>query len=65
MTPYIYVTEDCFNREGLGGAFMKARIRVDGAPEDRYSDEYKSSVKPVTDALEDLGNERAPGRTVY
>ena len=63
VTPYIYVTEDCFNREGLGGAFMKARIRVDGAPEDRYSEEYKSSVKPVTDALEDLGNERAPGRT--
>ena len=63
VTPYIYVTEGCFNREGLGGAFMKARIRVDGAPEDRYSDEYKSSVKPVTDALEDLGNERAPGRT--
>ena len=63
VTPYIYVTEGCFNREGLGDAFMKARIRVDGAPEDRYSDEYKSSVKPVTDALEDLGNERAPGRT--
>ena len=62
-TPYIFVLEDCFNREGLGGAFMRLRIRVEGAPENRYSDEYRDSVKPVTDALEALGAERAPART--
>lgn len=62
VTPYIYVTKDAFNREGLDGAFMRARIRVDDAPEYRYSDEYWNHIRPVTDALKALGDERAPER---
>ena len=43
VTPYIFVQENAFNREGLQGAFMKARIRVEGAPENRYGEEYGRS----------------------
>ena len=63
VTPYILVQENCFNREGLDGAFMKTRIRVEGAPEDRYSDAYRAAVNPVAEALETLGAERGPKRT--
>ena len=63
VTPYIIVTQDCFNKEGLDGAFMKARIRIEGAPENRYSDAYWDVVNPVIDALETLGDERALART--
>ena len=62
-TPYILVPEESFNREGLDGAFMKVRIRVEGAPEDRYGDAYREAVSPVQEALEALGKERAPARS--
>ena len=62
VTPYVFVPKDCFNREGLDGAFMKTRIRVGGAAENRYSDEYWETINPVTAALDTLGNERAPER---
>ena len=62
-TPYVLVPEESFNREGLDGAFMKVRIRVEGAPEDRYSDAYREAVSPVQEALEALGKERAPARS--
>ena len=62
-TPYILVPEESFNREGLDGAFMKVRIRVEGAPEDRYGDAYREAVGPVQEALEALGKERAPARS--
>lgn len=64
VTPYIYVTKDTFNLEGFGGAFMRARVRLDGAPENRYSEQYKARLQPVLDALEALAVERAPSRTV-
>ena len=64
VTPYIYVTKDCFNREDLDGAFMRARIRVEGAPENRYSNAYKDCLKPVIAALETLAEDRAPARTL-
>ncbi len=62
-TPYVLVREENFNREGLDGAFMKVRIRVAGAPEDRYGDAYRDTVSPVQEALEALGKERAPARS--
>ena len=62
VTPYIFVREDAFNRDGLRGAFMKARIRVEGAPEDRYGSEYWDVVNPVLTALEDLAGERTVAR---
>ena len=58
VTPYIFVTKDCFNQEGFDGAFMKTRIRVEGAPENRYSEEYWNTVDPVTDAIEALAETR-------
>ncbi|MCR5575394.1 MAG: hypothetical protein K6F56_00100 [Oscillospiraceae bacterium] len=61
-TPYILVQADSFNLEGLGGAFMKIRLRVEDAPEDRYSDAYLDAVKPVEDALSAMAAERAPLR---
>ena len=62
VTPYIFICEDSFNREGFGGAFMKTRIRVDGAPENRYSEAYWDTIRPVGKALEKLGEERVPVR---
>ena len=62
-TPYVLVPAESFNREGLDGAFMKVRIRVEGAPEDRYGDAYREAVSPVQEALEALGKERAPARS--
>lgn len=58
VTPYIFVQENAFNREGLQGAFMKARIRVEGAPDNRYSKEYWAVVDPVIAALESLAETR-------
>lgn len=58
-TPYMIVCEDSFNREGLEGAFMKIRVRVEGAPEDRYSDAYWEAVTPVEDAIRAMADERA------
>ena len=63
VTPYILVCEDSFNRELLNDAFMKIRIRVENAPENRYSSEYWDTVLPVTEALEALGVKRAPIRS--
>ena len=62
VTPFIFVREDAFNRDGLRGAFMKARIRVEGTPEDRYGNEYWDVVTPVITALEDLAGERTVAR---
>ena len=57
-TPYLLVTEENFDREALDGAFMKTRIRVEGAPEYRYSAAYLEAVKRVTDAIETIVPER-------
>ena len=62
VTPYIFVTEDGFDREALKGDFMGARIRVENAPADRYSDAYWQTLKPLGKALSDLGDERGPQR---
>ena len=62
VTPYLFVQADAFNREGFDGAFMKARIRVKDAPENRYSDEYWNVVNPVIAALEDLAGTRTVAR---
>ena len=62
VTPYLFVQADAFNREGFDGAFMKARIRVKDAPENRYSDEYWNVVNPVIAALEDLAGTRTAAR---
>ncbi|MBQ2596624.1 MAG: hypothetical protein II581_01840, partial [Oscillospiraceae bacterium] len=58
-TPYLMVSEDSFNREDLDGAFMKARILVDGTPENRFADEYTEAVRPVEDAVTAMADERA------
>lgn len=63
VTPYVMVQEDAFNREGFDNAFTQVRIRVKDAPENRYSDAYWEAVNPVVEALEALGEERAPLRT--
>ena len=62
VTPYLFVQQSAFNREGFDGAFMKARIRVKDTPENRYSDEYWSIVDPVIVALEDLAGTRTVTR---
>ena len=62
VTPYLFVQADAFNREGFDGAFMKARIRVKDAPENRYSDEYWNVVNPVIATLEDLAGTRTVAR---
>ena len=59
VTPYILVCEDCFNKEGLDGAFMKIRIRVDKTPENRYSDAYWETISPVEDAINAIADEQA------
>ncbi len=70
-TPYVLVTQDCFDPDALRGAFMKTRIRVaGGAPEGRYSEEYRSRVRTVCRALQELEAERTASReekirTVY
>ena len=56
--PYLLVTRDSFNLEGLDGAFMKTRIRVADAPADRYSEAYRKTVQPVKDAVSALMEER-------
>ena len=58
-TPYLMVSEDSFNREDLDGAFMKARILVDGTPENRFADAYTEAVRPVEDAVTAMADERA------
>ncbi len=61
-TPVILVAEDGFDREALDGCFMKARVRVENTPEDRYSEAYWQTVDPVGAALEVLGGERGAMR---
>lgn len=63
VTPYLYVREDAFNRDGLDGAFMKARIRLRGTPENRYSEEYRAVVDLAVAALEELAGTRTVART--
>ena len=62
-TPYILMTKEAFNLEGMDTAFMKTRVRVADAPDNRYSDEYLETVRPVKEAIEALAEERAPLRT--
>ncbi len=54
VTPYVLVTGESFNREGLEGSFMTTLVRVADAPEDRYSDAYWDAVRPVEEALQTL-----------
>ncbi|MBQ9331791.1 MAG: hypothetical protein IJS11_02535, partial [Oscillospiraceae bacterium] len=58
-TPYLMVSDDSFNREDLDGAFMKARILVDGTPENRFADAYAEAVRPVEDAVTAMADARA------
>ena len=62
VTPYIYVCEDSFNKEGLEGAFMKVRVRVEGTPANRYSQAYSETVQPVQDAITAMSGDRAEKR---
>ena len=59
VTPYILVREESFNHEGLGGAFMKIHVRVEGTPQDRYSADYRNAVTPVAEAINAMAGERA------
>lgn len=59
VTPYILVPVESFNREGLDGAFMKIRIRVKDAPENRYSDAYREAVRPLEETIQAMAEERA------
>ena len=61
-TLYVLVPAGAFDRDGLDGHFMKVELRIAGAPEDRYSDDYWNAVGPVKDLLNDLALERAPLR---
>lgn len=60
--PYLLVTKDCFDLESLDGAFMKTRIQVDGVPDERFTEDYHSIVKPVRDAVTALSGERTAAR---
>ena len=59
VTPYILVCEDSFNIEGLDGAFMKIRLQVDRAPENRYSDAYWETISSVENAINAIADEQA------
>lgn len=61
ITPYIFVCEDCFDREGLDGAFMKVRVLLE-APSDRYSDAYLETVQAEEEALKVLQETRSRAR---
>lgn len=61
-TPCLLVTEDNFDHEALNGAFMKTRIRVEGAPEYRYGAAYREAVKAVKDAVDAIAPERTAAR---
>ena len=61
-TPYVLVTEDCFDHEGLDGAFMKARIRVTDTPADRYGKIYPEIIKPVREAVDELAARQPTAR---
>lgn len=63
VTPYILVPESSFNHEGLNGAFMKARLRIEDAPENRYIGDYWNLINAATAELEALAEERAPLRS--
>ena len=60
--PYLLVTQDSFNLDGLDGAFMKTRIRVEGTPDSRFSDEYHSAVASVQAAVDAIVPERTASR---
>ena len=62
-TPYILVREACFNLDGMDSAFMKTRVRVAGAPDNRFTAAYLEAVRPVQQAIEALAELRAPLRT--
>ena len=61
-TPYVLVTEDCFDHEGLDGAFMKARIRVTDTPAERYGKIYPEVIKPVREAVDALASRQPTAR---
>ena len=60
--PYLLVTQDSFNLENLDGAFMKTRIRVENAPEARFSTAYHDAVTQVLTAVEAIVPERTVAR---
>ena len=59
VTPCLFVPEESFNRDGFEGAFMKIRVRVEGAPENRYGDAYWDVISPVEEAIAAMADERA------
>lgn len=61
-SPYLLVTESSFNLDGLNGAFMKTRIRIEGAPDARFSKEYHDTVAHVQEAINALIPERTAAR---
>ena len=61
--PYVFVTKDCFNLEGLDGAFMQVCIDIAGLPANRYSKDYENAVKPVQEEIAAVMEERADART--
>ena len=60
--PYLLVTRESFNLEGLNGAFMKLRLHVKDAPAYRYADAYSAAVEPVREAVLALSEERTGAR---
>lgn len=60
--PYLLVTEGSFNLNGLDGAFMKTRIRVENAPEARFSKAYHDAVEQVLASIEAIVPERTTAR---
>ncbi|MCR5575393.1 MAG: hypothetical protein K6F56_00095 [Oscillospiraceae bacterium] len=63
VTPYILVKEAAFDQEELDGAFMKARVVVKDAPQNRYSAEYLNAVGAVQDAINAISSERGEARS--
>lgn len=61
-TPYVMVQEESFDLEALDGAFMRARVSVKNAPQNRYSQEYLDVVGSVVDALGQIAPSRAAAR---
>lgn len=61
--PYVLVTKDCFDLEGLNGAFMKIRLRVTDTPDQRYTEDYNKAIRAVEESVRTVMEERAAART--
>ncbi len=58
FSPYVLLNAAGFDEGAFADCFTTAFVRTEGAPRDRFGDDYPAAVEPVRRALEDLGEER-------